>query len=197
MPRVIKPAAGHIGDPEQGRRSIRATYPNLQVGGFRAQPTKSASPCEPPHNLLSDTQHLSVFDSDFGLVPPRLRTRIGIAPGRVSESSFPVREGSKRVSLDLNKRASRCSPYRAGYACRRNQWLRQGAQKPPALAGGAVTGVLYRHHQILILNAHRKGLRHVGAFNQLCAGLDGDLEAARPGSARVAPGFAGTDVVFP
>src|SRR5262249_40037559 len=41
------------------------------------------------------------------------------------------------------------------------------------------------------------GLRHVGAFNQLGAGLDGDREAAQLGSARIAPGFAGADVVFP
>src|SRR5262249_21968459 len=55
----------------------------------------------------------------------------------------------------------------------------------------------HRHHQILILDAHWERFRHVGPFGQLRAGLDVDLEAAHLDAARIAPGFAGADVVFP
>ena len=53
------------------------------------------------------------------------------------------------------------------------------------------------YDQILILDAHRKCLRHIRAFDQARAGLDRDGEIAHPHAARIAPGFAGTDIVFP
>src|SRR6266852_6626459 len=55
----------------------------------------------------------------------------------------------------------------------------------------------HRHHQILILDAHWKRLRHIGPFYQPGTRLDVDLEAAHLDAARVAPGFTGADVVFP
>src|SRR6266849_470531 len=55
----------------------------------------------------------------------------------------------------------------------------------------------HRHHQILILDAHRKRLRHIRPFGQPGAGLYAHLEAAHLDAARVAPGLAGADVVFP
>src|SRR5262249_35500139 len=56
---------------------------------------------------------------------------------------------------------------------------------------------LHRHHQIFILHGHRKGLCHIGAVHQPSAALDVDLETAHLDAARITPGLAGADVIFP
>src|SRR5216683_3137465 len=66
-----------------------------------------------------------------------------------------------------------------------------------ALHPGYVLPILHRHHQILILDAHRKRLCHIAPFHQPGARLYAHLEAAHLDPARVAPGFAGADVIFP